>query len=127
MDQLANIIVGGVYGAVPLKLFKDITVETSSAAYGRSVSTDKPDYRHVALAVIRGLKTIAEGLENPDDILDFLNKMLELFIQLGLESKKANEKSAAMKASSSAGNLGRQFIFKRTEYSFVRFIDLLIG
>ncbi|GAV03452.1 hypothetical protein RvY_13872-2 [Ramazzottius varieornatus] len=106
VEQLANIIVGGVYETYPLTLFNIITVETSSAAYGRAVSNDKPDYRHVALAVIRGLKSIAEGLQNPDDLLDFLNKMLELFIQLGLESKKANEKSAAMKASSSAGNLG---------------------
>ncbi|XP_055327551.1 phosphatidylinositol 4-kinase alpha-like isoform X2 [Paramacrobiotus metropolitanus] len=106
VDQLANMVVGGVYEAYPLTLFNIVTLETSSAAYGRPISSDRPDYRHVALAVIRGLKTIAEGLDNPDDVMDFLNRMLELFIQLGLESKKANEKSAAIKASSSAGNLG---------------------
>lgn len=42
VEQLANIIVGGVYETYPLTLFNIITVETSSAAYGRALVTTSP-------------------------------------------------------------------------------------
>jgi phosphatidylinositol 4-kinase len=90
-----------------MKMFTMITIQ-SSAAYNLSNTDDrKQGYRHVSLAVINAFTNIATRIEGKTEQNELLVRLLELFVQLGLEGKRANEKTpAAAKASSSAGNLG---------------------
>ncbi|EEB20254.1 Phosphatidylinositol 4-kinase alpha, putative [Pediculus humanus corporis] len=109
IDQLGCIIIAKcephVYEEI-MGMFTTITVEASSAAY---TNTDdrKQQYRHVSGSVINALANIAASLQGDEARYEFLVKLLELFVQLGLEGKRASEKApVASKASSSAGNLG---------------------
>ncbi|KAK5638099.1 hypothetical protein RI129_012394 [Pyrocoelia pectoralis] len=108
VDQLGCMIMAQceahVYEDV-MKLFTMITVESSSAAYGH-VADDKKQYRHVSLAVVNALANIAANIQGEHQMNELLVRLLELFVQLGLEGKRACEKSPGLKASSSAGNLG---------------------
>lgn len=91
-----------------MKMLTTITLESSSA-YSMRTKTDQLNqgYRHVSLAVINILTLVAANLTCKLDQEEFLIKILELFVQLGLEGKRASEKaSVPMRASSSAGSLG---------------------
>ena len=91
-----------------MKMLTTITLESSSA-YSMRTKTDQLNqgYRHVSLAVINILTLVAANLTDKPDQEEFLIKILELFVQLGLEGKRASEKaSVPMRASSSAGSLG---------------------
>jgi len=91
-----------------MKMLTTITLESSSA-YSMRAKTDQLNqgYRHVSLAVINILTMVAANLTDKPDQEVFLIKILELFVQLGLEGKRASEKaSVPMRASSSAGSLG---------------------
>lgn len=91
-----------------MKMLTTITLESSSA-YSMRTKSDHSNqgYRHVSLAVINTLTMVAANLDEKPDQEDFLIKILELFVQLGLEGKRASEKaSVPMRASSSAGSLG---------------------
>lgn len=91
-----------------MKMLTTITLESSSA-YSMRTKTDQMNqgYRHVSLAVINILTLVAANLTDKPDQEEFLIKILELFVQLGLEGKRASEKaSVPMRASSSAGSLG---------------------
>ena len=43
---------------------------------------------------------------NKSLMFDFLIKMLELYVNIGLEAKKLSDKTGLLKATNSAGNLG---------------------
>lgn len=91
-----------------MKMLTTITLESSSA-YSMRTKADQSNqgYRHVSLAVINILTMVAANLTDKPDQEEFLIKILELFVQLGLEGKRASEKaSVPMRASSSAGSLG---------------------
>ncbi|CAL8078131.1 unnamed protein product [Orchesella dallaii] len=107
VDQLACIVIAKcetyVYEEV-MKMFVMFTVEASSSTYA-----ENPDckYRHISGSVMNALANIALNLEGEPLMNDLLVRLLELFVQLGLEGKRAADRSpATVKASSSAGNLG---------------------
>ncbi|KAI5696345.1 hypothetical protein M8J76_010849 [Diaphorina citri] len=109
VDQLGCIVIAKcephIYEEV-MRMFALVTVDASNAAYNteRSLASQ---YRHVSRAVINALANIAANLQGENEMHELLGRLLELFVQLGLEGKRASDKApAANKASSSAGNLG---------------------
>jgi phosphatidylinositol 4-kinase len=76
-----------------MKMFTMFTVEASSSAYSQVV--DERKYRHISGAVMNALANVALNLEGERLMNDLLVRLLELFVQLGLEGKRAAEKSPA--------------------------------
>lgn len=109
VDQLGCMVIAQcdarVYEDI-MKMFTTITVEGSAEAYSATDET-KPQYRHVSGEVVNALANIAASLPGNEARLELLGRLLELFVGLGLGWKRTSEKApAALKASSSAGNLG---------------------
>ena len=50
----------------------------------------------MSLAVDKALAVMAEKTIDEDDKMTLLNKLLELFVQLGLEGKKTSERTNAV-------------------------------
>jgi phosphatidylinositol 4-kinase len=50
------------------------------------------DSRHVSLAVVTALTKISEKLNGEIEKMNLLIRLLELFVQLGLEGKRVREK-----------------------------------
>ncbi|CAI5445845.1 unnamed protein product [Caenorhabditis angaria] len=105
------------------KLFTQICIESSNRVYSQD-ATDSHDqrYTHVSLAVDVALSRMAEKVKNEEDKMTLLVRLLELFVQLGIEGRRVGEKVSkstvkltivalttsvnSVKMSTSAGNLG---------------------
>ncbi|GFO06729.1 phosphatidylinositol 4-kinase alpha-like, partial [Plakobranchus ocellatus] len=109
VDQMGCMVMAGCTSICQevLSMFAQISVESSSPYNVNEVDDKLRGFRLVSRAVINAFANIAANLNGEAEQLDLLSRLLELFIQLGLEAKRMNEKvSGPMKASSSAGNLG---------------------
>ena len=84
-----------------MRMFTSITVEDCSTVYSAQAGGDitdktKNQYRHVSQAVLNALANVANGIQGENETNDLLVKLLELFVQLGLEGKRASERSASL-------------------------------
>ncbi|CAG2236201.1 PI4KA [Mytilus edulis] len=109
VDQMGCMIMAGcttLYHEI-MQMFTTVSLE-SSAPYNEHVTDEKiKGYRQVSPHVINAFANIASNIQGENDQLELLVRLLELFVQMGLEAKRTSEKvSGVMKASSSAGNLG---------------------
>uniref|UniRef100_A0A158Q770 1-phosphatidylinositol 4-kinase n=1 Tax=Elaeophora elaphi TaxID=1147741 RepID=A0A158Q770_9BILA len=108
--ELANMWIAGARDIHDLiwLLFTKITIESSSRAYDAD-TTDGVEHRYayLSLAVDNAMAKMAENVNDDEDKMTLLYRLLELFVQLGHEGRKAGEKLArVMKLSTGAGNLG---------------------
>uniref|UniRef100_A0A1I7TW40 1-phosphatidylinositol 4-kinase n=1 Tax=Caenorhabditis tropicalis TaxID=1561998 RepID=A0A1I7TW40_9PELO len=91
------------------KLFTQICIESSNRVYSQGNSeTNDQRYTHVSLAVDMAMSRMATGVRNEEDKMTLLVRLLELFVQLGIEGRRVGEKvsKSTVKMSTSAGNLG---------------------
>ena len=85
-----------------MRMFTSITVEDSSQVYttesaGGTATEKKPNqYRHVSKSVLNALANVASGIQGENEMNELLGRLLELFVQLGLEGKRATERSALL-------------------------------
>lgn len=110
VDQLGCMIISQCETQVfeeIMKMFSRVTVQSASLAY-TSDPEHRKQYHHVSDAVVNALGNIAANISGELDMLDLLGKLLELFVQIGLEGERSydNTLGGPQKASSSAGNLG---------------------
>ncbi|XP_012945848.1 phosphatidylinositol 4-kinase alpha, partial [Aplysia californica] len=109
VDQMGCMVMAGcssIYAEV-MGMFTQISVESSSPYNVNEVDDKLRGFRLVSQAVINAYANIAANMVGEAEQMDLLSRLLELFVQLGLDAKRINEKiSGLMKASSSAGNLG---------------------
>ncbi|KJH49030.1 hypothetical protein DICVIV_04809 [Dictyocaulus viviparus] len=109
---LANMWIAGarsIHDGV-MKLFTQISIESGNRVYSQEPNVRmlyiipipiSYSARHVSLAVDTALGRMADGVSEEEDQQALLVRLLELFVQLGIEGRRVGEKM-----STSAGNLG---------------------
>ncbi|XP_059170408.1 phosphatidylinositol 4-kinase alpha-like [Physella acuta] len=108
VDQLGCMVIAGCSSISNdiLKLFTQISTESNSP-YDQNENKKLTGYRQISQAVNNALANIAGSIQGEAEQMELLCRLLELFVQLGLEAKRINEQSSnRYKVSSSAGNLG---------------------
>lgn len=109
IDQLGCIIISRCESHVfeeIMKIFSSETVKAISLAYSTSAEQLKHSH-NVSDAIVNALGNIAANIQGEAEMIDLLGKLLELFVQIGLEGERSyNNTAGAQKASSSAGHLG---------------------
>uniref|UniRef100_A0AC34RIU1 1-phosphatidylinositol 4-kinase n=1 Tax=Panagrolaimus sp. JU765 TaxID=591449 RepID=A0AC34RIU1_9BILA len=110
VNCLTDMIIAGtksIHDAV-MKLFVQIIVETSNRVYTPDPDTIDHRYGHVSLTVDNALTRLAQSVSTTEDQMNLLVRLLELFVQLGVEGKRVGEKitKSVIKVSTSAGSLG---------------------
>ncbi|XP_055694049.1 phosphatidylinositol 4-kinase alpha [Lutzomyia longipalpis] len=109
VEQLGCMIVSKCEPAIfdeIMKMFSRVTVQSASLAYTTNPELRR-QYHNVSDAIVNALGMIAANIEGELEMLDLLGKLLELFVQIGLEGERSYDNTPGVqKASSSAGNLG---------------------
>lgn len=109
VEQLGCMIVSKCEPAIfdeIMKMFSRVTVQSASLAYTTNPELRR-QYHNVSDAIVNALGMIAANIEGELEMLDLLGKLLELFVQIGLEGERSYDSTPGVqKASSSAGNLG---------------------
>ncbi|XP_030847458.1 phosphatidylinositol 4-kinase alpha isoform X1 [Strongylocentrotus purpuratus] len=109
VDMLGCLVLAGNAAVTQevMNMFIQISVEAGSSDYAPNSSQASQRFRHCSMAIINALANIAAFIDGENEQQELLVRLLELFVQLGLEGKRASERApTAIKASSSAGSLG---------------------
>lgn len=109
VDQLGCMIISNcepeIFDEI-MKMFSRVIVQSASLAYN-SDHEKRRQYQYVSDAVINALGNIAANIQGETETLELLIKLMEIFVQIGLEGERSYDSSQGpQKASSSAGNLG---------------------
>jgi len=135
VDQLGCIVISRgkndlIYTEV-LKKFKEIVREASLAAAAgwpagtggvistSAISERKNKYQQCSGAVVNALANISAGILLEQDLaMDFLTRLMELYVNMGLEVKKKSDREPAHRAKSK-GNLGKKCIIRATVCTYL--------
>ncbi|XP_023247195.1 phosphatidylinositol 4-kinase alpha isoform X2 [Copidosoma floridanum] len=102
VDQLGCMVIAKCEAKVHEEIMKMFALTLAS-------NDDRKQYRHVCGAVTNALANIAANLEGETELNNLLLRLLELFVQIGLEDKRTSDKTnnnIATRSRSNAGNLG---------------------
>ena len=73
-----------------MKMFS-VSLESSCKPYVTNV--DRKQYRHVTGAVTNALANIAANLQGEEELDKLLLRLLQIFVSMGLEGKRASDKN----------------------------------
>ncbi|XP_015180131.1 PREDICTED: phosphatidylinositol 4-kinase alpha isoform X1 [Polistes dominula] len=110
VDQLGCMIIAKCEAQIYEGIMQMFSMSLGSSTATYASNDDRKQYCHVSKAVTNALANIAANLQGETELNDLLLHLLELFVQLGLEGKRASDKVqnsiATTKTTNSAGNLG---------------------